>query len=143
MAGDTSQADALVEGLVKEERIREQLKPLLGDEEEILVVPIQAVEQTGTNKTPWALARKVAQVTGWKLEDSLVQTNVAAHTGASSIQRVVRQPEFDGEVEEGRSYVLVDDMVTSGSAFNALRNYIEERGGKVVQAVVLGDTYIA
>ena len=52
MAGDTSQADALVEGLVKEERIREQLKPLLGDKEEILVVPIQAVEQTGTNKTP-------------------------------------------------------------------------------------------
>ena len=140
-AGGIAQADALVNDLVKEDRLREQLKPLLEGEEEILILPVHAVEQTGRNKTPWALAKKIAQITGWEIEESLAQTNVAAPTGASAIQRVVRQPEFDGEVEEGRSYVLVDDMVTSGSTFNALRNYIEERGGKVVQAVVLGDTY--
>jgi len=46
-------------------------------------------------------------------------------------------PVFDGPVVAGASYVLIDDVVTSGGTIAAMRCLIEGRGGKVVAAMSL------
>ena len=38
---------------------------------------------------------------------------------------------FTGRVAKGKTYILVDDVVTSGSTVRALKEYIENKGGKV------------
>ncbi len=55
-------------------------------------------------------------------------------TISSHIQARAR---FDGEVEEGREYILVDDHVTMGGTLGDLKDYIESKGGKVVAVSTL------
>jgi hypothetical protein len=50
----------------------------------------------------------------------------------------MRLPTFDGPVEPGKNYIIVDDVVTSGSSLAGLRNHIEENGGRVVATSALG-----
>ncbi|GHU05073.1 hypothetical protein FACS1894205_4380 [Alphaproteobacteria bacterium] len=43
-------------------------------------------------------------------------------------------------MEKGRTYILVDDVITQGGSINQLKHYIESRGGKVVAVVVMGSS---
>ena len=51
--------------------------------------------------------------------------------------RLAMNPSFDGEVERGQPYVLVDDTLTMGETMASLRGYIENRGGQVLGAAVM------
>lgn len=105
------------------------------------LVPVRAIERSGRNKLPQMYAHVLAdEFPGWTVDKSLVQSSRAHHTGANAAERAIRVPEFDGKVEKGKNYILVDDVATSGSTFAALRNYIQERGGKVVAATALATT---
>jgi hypothetical protein len=72
--------------------------------------------------------------------DKIVQANITGHTGASAAHRLGSPARFDGPVEPGGEYILVDDMVTSGSTLNGLRLHIENGGGKVVGVTTLAAT---
>lgn len=48
------------------------------------------------------------------------------------------RPEFDGEVQPGRKYIIVDDVVARGGSLSELRHYIESRGGEVVEMTTMG-----
>ena len=51
--------------------------------------------------------------------------------------RLAFNPTFIGNVKEGQSYLIVDDILTMGGTIASLRGYIENRGGHVVGASVM------
>ena len=109
-----------------------------------ILVSAHARERQGLNAIPAALARLLSQRLGIPRETTVVQTNVVSHTGADGYGRLARQACFDGTIEAGREYVMVDDFVGQGGTFANLRGWIEKRGGKVVGAIALtGKSYSA
>jgi hypothetical protein len=98
-----------------------------------ILVPVIAQERAGTNKLPFELAKEMAsQAPGWTVTDEIIQMSGAGHTSASALHRLATPPTFAGPVEAGREYILIDDVLTSGSTINALRAHVEAEGGRVV-----------
>jgi hypothetical protein len=112
------------------------LKRIAGDAVPTLV-SAHALEREGVNAIPEVFAERLSQVLGWPAESGVVQTNVVSHTGANGFWRLARQAEFDGSVQPGCTYVLVDDFVGMGGTLANLRGYIESQGGKVLAAASL------
>lgn len=68
----------------------------------------------------------------------------SGHTGASGFARLARQALFDGVIEPGSAYFLVDDFIGQGGTLANLKGFIESRGGQVIGATVLtGKPYSA
>lgn len=101
------------------------------------LVSAHALEREGVNAIPEVFAERLSQALGWPAETGVVQVNVVSHTGANGFLRLARQAEFDGPVQPGRAYVLVDDFVGMGGTLANLKGYIESNGGKVLAAVCL------
>ena len=96
------------------------------------------------NAIPQAFANMLGRYLGWPVDEGIVQVNVVAHTGADGYARLARQAAFDGAVERGARYVLVDDFVGMGGTLANLKGHIESRGGVVLAAVALtGKPYSA
>ncbi|MDE0480834.1 MAG: type I-U CRISPR-associated protein Csb2 [Gammaproteobacteria bacterium] len=124
------------------ERIR-QLARTCPVENKPVLAAVHAWEK-GLNAIPSALADWLGDEIGCTHEDQIVQTNVVWHTGADGYSRLARQALFDGPVEKGRSYILVDDFVGQGGTLANLKGYISSKGGHVAAAVVLtGKRYSA
>lgn len=106
-----------------------------------LLLPVIADETTGFNAIPDAMA----QVLGRDLDlpviaGEIVQTNKVGHTRAPAFQRLVTPAMFDGEVQPGAAYVLVDDHVGLGGTLANLRGYVEARGGSVIGITTLTES---
>jgi hypothetical protein len=101
------------------------------------LVPVHALEGQGFNRIPAAFAEVLARQLGLQIETSIIQVNVVNHTGASGWQRMSAPPLFEGDVIEGRRYLLVDDFVGQGSTLANLRGHVAFHGGVVVGAVCL------
>ena len=109
-----------------------------------ILVSAHAVEQSGVNAIPEALADIISKQTGWRADASIVQTNIVAHTGADGFSRLARQAEFGGDVARDQNYVLVDDFIGQGGTLANLRSHIIRGGGIVIGATVLtGKTHSA
>jgi hypothetical protein len=134
-AGDDDAATALVLDTFNMERAQ-ALRRIAGDSVPTLV-SAHALEREGVNAIPEVFAERLSQVLGWPAETGVVQTNVVSHTGANGFWRLARQAEFDGPVQSGRTYVLVDDFVGMGGTLANLRGYIESKGARVLAAVSL------
>ena len=66
------------------------------------------------------------------------------HTGADGYHRLAFPAVFQGTVEAGTKYLLVDDFVGQGGTIANLRGHVEHQGGIVVGAVSLtGKQYSA
>ncbi len=102
-----------------------------------VLLPVHALEETGVNAIPLALAEDLGRRLGWPVSTSVVQVNVVGHTGASGYARLARQALFDGDVQSGVEHVLVDDFIGQGGTLANLRGHVTARGGRVVGAVVL------
>ncbi len=133
--GDAVAADNLVRDTLNQAQI-DALATLLKGHRPILV-SAHAYEQNGVNAIPEVLADELAQRLGWEVDSGVVQMNVVSHTGADGFSRIARQPEFDGAIQAGAEYVMVDDFVGMGGTLANLRGHIESDGGKVLAAVVL------
>ena len=108
------------------------------------LVSAHAYESEGFNAIPAALARLAHEHLGTPVDTDVVQTNIVGHTGADGYGRLARQAAFDGKVEAGREYVLVDDFIGQGGTLANLRGRVEKNGGSVVGAVCLtGKSYSA
>ena len=130
-AGDVEAAVELVANVVKPEKV----KAIVEQHPNARVAYVHAEEATGRNQIPVQYANQFRRF-GLPLTD-IVQTNKPAHTGSDRVGRFIRRARFDGDVESGAEYVIVDDHVTMGSTLRDLKDYIESKGGKVVAVSTL------
>lgn len=134
-AGDDDAATALVLDTFNPDsaqvlgRIAGKSKPTL--------VSAHALERDGVNAIPEVFADRLGQFLNWPVDKGVIQVNVVSHTGANGFWRLARQAEFDGPVQPGCEYVLVDDFVGMGGTLANMKGYIESRGGRVLAAVSL------
>lgn len=109
-----------------------------------IIVPVVSVEATGRNKIPMAVAEVLAEKLGTKTETQIIQADSPKRTSMDGLDRLLTPPTFDGPVERGAAYVLVDDTLTQGGTFAALASHIRDGGGDVAAAVALtGKQYSA
>jgi hypothetical protein len=141
-SGDLDAAYHLVEDTLVEDALR-QIQLIVGDKRPYLV-SAHALERSGVNAIPEALADEVGERLCLPVDSSIVQTNIVGHTGASGFARLARQALFNGPVEAGADYFLVDDFIGQGGTLANLRGYLEHMGATVLGATSLtGKPYSA
>lgn len=133
--GDAVAADLLVSGTINPTQVA-ALATLFAGHHPVLV-SAHAYERGGVNAIPEAFADALAARLGWEVDGDVVQVNVVSHTGADGFSRLARQPEFDGPIQPGAEYVMVDDFVGMGGTLANLRGHIESHGSQVLAAVAL------
>jgi hypothetical protein len=94
-----------------------------------VLLPVHALEETGVNAIPLALAEELGRRLGWPVSTSVIQVNVVGHTGATGYARLARQALFDGDVLPDADHVLVDDFIAQGGTLANLRGHVLEAGG--------------
>ena len=140
--GDVPAARRLVEALVDEHAIQRIAHAV--PRRDAVLAAVHAFEAEGINRIPTVLAQVLAEHVGLTAEASIVQTNRVGHTGASGYRRLAFPALFDGDVEPGRAYVLVDDFVGQGGTLANLKGFIERKGGVAAVAITLtGKAYSA
>ncbi|NML24337.1 LPD38 domain-containing protein [Zoogloea dura] len=133
-AGDREAALRLARKLVTPEVLEHVRKVAPKD---AVVVGVASIETTGRNALPETAATLIAQRLGLDLDPAILQANRPRRTTMDGLDRVFGQAEFDGPIEPGKSYVLVDDTLTQGGTFAALASHIEQNGGRVAAVVAL------
>lgn len=143
--GDSDAAFELVRAFVNDqclariEQIENQDK-----QSQITLVSAHALERDGVNAIPEAMAELLGARLGWEVEHQVVQTNIVSHTKADGFSRLAKQAAFEGDIDPGRSYLLVDDFIGQGGTLANLRGWILNCGGRVEGATVLtGKPYSA
>jgi len=138
-AGDADAALTLASDLLSPDGIT-RLRGIISDRPALLL-PVIADELTGFNAIPDAMAQmlgdelRLAVIAG-----EIVQTNKVGHTRAPAFQRLVTPATFEGPVQQGASYVLVDDHVGLGGTLANLRGHVEARGGAVIAITTLTES---
>lgn len=141
-SGDPDAAFGLVIDFISTAVIQ-QLREVFHGRKTILV-SVHAIEGTGVNAIPEALADLLAEYLGWRTDSGIIQTNIVGHTGADGFSRLARQAEFDGLVIPDESYLMVDDFIGQGGTLANLRSHIILNGGHILGATVLtGKSYSA
>lgn len=133
--GDGAAALQLV-GRIARREAAEQLRTALKGRDALLL-PVRQLEQTAENRIPGSFAAWLAARLDLAVAGDIVRVNRTMRTSASALQRLVRRAAYDGKVEVGRAYVIVDDVVTQGGTVADLRGYIEGRGGRVLAVTAL------
>ena len=133
--GNDIEAGRLVNKLLKEETVQ-QFREMIGDRKPV-IVSVSATESAGRNKIPLAMAQALGSRLDLPVDTDIQQINKVSRTGSGIDHRLAFQPVFDGRVEAGRDYLIVDDTLAVGGTVAALRGYIENRGGHVVGAGVM------
>ena len=144
-SGDAAAARRLVDALVEDAGLT-AIRTLLegATDGRPLLVSAHAYEREGFNAIPAVLTQLISERLGTPFDTNVVQANIVGHTGADGYGRLARQAAFDGVIERGRQYVMVDDFIGQGGTMANLRGWVEKKGGKVVGAVGLtGKPYSA
>lgn len=111
-----------------------------------ILTPIHALEKTGYNAIGLSMAVFISEMEESKnrnliISEDIYQYNKVHHTGSSAMHRLLAYPMFCGNVEKGKNYFILDDIITSGSTINECRLYIESQGGKVNGAMTICGTF--
>jgi hypothetical protein len=131
-AGDISAAKVVIRTFVQAKHIH------LSD---VVLIPAIAVEASGVNMLPLVMAQYIGKVAKLRVETEVVQVNKTHHTDANAVHRLLHRPVFEGDVTPGMSYIVIDDVVTTGSTVQALRLHIERQGGHVKGFIVLAGSF--
>ena len=134
-AGNTPAAIYLVQRLLTDDTV-EKIRRRIRDSKP-LVLPVLAVETSGNNKIPLAMAKVLARRLNLEVESNIVQSERVGRTGTDANHRLAFNPSFEGEVKTGQAYLIIDDTLLIGGTIASLRGYIENRGGRVVGASVM------
>lgn len=128
-SGDRKAAANLAMDLMNAEKVRALAMAYAG--RSVVVYPVNAIEAGGINQIPLAMAAYISELTGWPVNTDVIQKNIVHHTGATAMERLMRQPEFGGKVT-GELAVIVDDVTTTGSTLAGLKGYLENNGATVI-----------
>ncbi|TFW27523.1 phosphoribosyltransferase [Massilia horti] len=109
----------------------------LGEGKNPILAAVHARKLEGLSVVGAVLASGLQQLLGWEMDTELVQANIVDHHGDIGISRLACQAVFDGFVQAGRAYVLVDDFIGLGGTMANLRGHILRHGGQVLGATVL------
>ena len=134
-AGDIDAAYRLTYDILTDKKRLLKIKALKVKYPNAVYVGVHAEERNGKNKIPEALAQFIGNLTGQAVDTEIIQTVKAGRTGQGEMYRLAYRPKFDGHVQAGKEYILVDDVISRGGTFGELKFYIEQCGGKVVQMV--------
>lgn len=138
-AGDAEAALMLASDLLSPDGMV-SLQEIIGNRPTLLL-PVVADELTGFNAIPDAMAQVLGNELGTPvIAGEIVQTNKVGHTRAPAFQRLVTPATFEGHVQPGANYVLVDDHVGLGGTLANLRGYVEARGGEVIAITTLTES---
>ena len=141
-SGDLAAGIRVAESILTKDVVSE-VKKAIADKKPI-IVPVVSVESTGRNKIPTGAAIVLADRLGLPATGDIVQVNSPQRTSMSGLDRIFSPPVFDGPVQAGADYLLLDDTVTQGATFAAMEAHIVANGGRVVAAVALtGKQYSA
>lgn len=132
-AGNEIAAIELVKKCVK----KDKMSDLRYNFPDAVILPVLAKERTGYNVMPLAYAKVMSSISGFEINEDVFQINCPHHTGACAMQRLLNRAVFDGDVQKGYNYVIIDDVVTQGGTASSLRRFINERGAKVVAVSAL------
>ncbi|MGC1547994.1 MAG: PLxRFG domain-containing protein, partial [Rhodanobacter sp.] len=135
-AGDPEAAMRLARDAVTHEFVQ-KVKDGIPEGSDPVIVPVMAREAGGENRIPQMAAEVLADRLGLKTDDNIMQTDKVSRSGSDAIHRLANQPAFDGKVEPGRNYVLLDDTLAQGGTLAQLKTHIEREGGHVVLATSL------
>lgn len=135
-AGDWEAAITMTDRLITDRTI-EEVKRHVGGDKQVKIVPVLAKEQQGSNKIPLAAAEILADRLGLEVEYNIIQDEKVYRTNSGSDHRLAYSPAFVGEVEIGRSYLILDDTLTTGGTLASLRGHIENRRGYVIGGVAM------
>ena len=89
------------------------------------------------NALPHTLATELAGAIGGEPDIEIAQVARVGRTKLTGLQRFLWQPNFAGEVRRDAAYILVDDVLTKGASFAAMRSYVLSQGGTVCSYVAL------
>lgn len=126
-SGEVTAARRVVESALNDSTV-EMLGSMASSSKPVLA-SVHAYEAQGINRIPAVLAEVLAERLGLRAESGIVQSNRTGHTGASGYHRLAHPAMFEGEVERGRDYLLVDDFVGQGGTIANLKGFIESGGG--------------
>ena len=137
-SGDKLAAYRLVNSLLSGKNQKRKIAELAKRYPDAILVAVHAEEQKGRNQIPTALIAAISEITGMDYESRIVQINRVGRTGSDQMHRLAHRPKFDGTVQAGRKYILVDDVVTGGGTLSELRCFIESKAGKVAHFLTAG-----
>jgi hypothetical protein len=89
------------------------------------------------NALPFAFAEFLAIKLGCQVNETIIESARPGRSKLTMWMRFLCQPSFEGAVEPNRPYILLDDVITTGGTFAALRNYIVRSGGTVAGTTAL------
>ena len=130
--GDRDAAIDLVNQSVRPEIIKE----LHEKYPDAIVCAVDGLEASGHNMIPIAY-QDFLETQGFSVNNTIIQSAKAHHTGADNLDKLLNRVRFSGEVQKGKDYILLDDHISMGSTLRDLRDYIESNGGNVVAVTTL------
>lgn len=130
--GDRDAAIDLVNQSVRPEIIKE----LHEKYPDAIVCAVDGLEANGHNMIP-ILYQQFLKDQGFYINETIIQSAKAHHTGADNLDKLLNRVRFSGEVQKGKDYILLDDHISMGSTLRDLRDYIESNGGNVVAVTTL------
>lgn len=131
--GDFQAALRLVDELVKDEKIAMIAKQYPNAH----IIYNHRIQGDGINMIPAAYAARFSAI-GMKVEHDIIAVTNVSHTNASDISRISKRMRYEGHVNKGVDYILLDDFITSGAELRDLRDYVNSQGGNVVAMTTFG-----
>lgn len=112
------------------------------ENKDAILIPVMGEERTKSkNQLPIALALKLSELGGMQVNMGVYYTKEFRLTGATQENRLLSPlPEWHGEIQKGKNYIIVDDVLTSGVTINSLKDYVEDMGGKVTAVATLASS---
>ena len=133
--GDISSARRVVEAALNGSIVK-ALGSIASSSNPVLA-SVHAYEAEGINRIPAVFAEVLAERLGLRAEAGIVQSNRTGHTGATGYHRLAHPAMFEGEVERGKDYLLIDDFVGQGGTIANLKGFIEAGGGTAIGCTTL------
>ena len=131
--GDYDAALRLIDDLVKDDRIADIVERYPNAH----VIYNHRMQGDGINMIPAAYAAKFSAA-GMTVEHDIIAVTNVSHTNASDISRLSKRMRFEGKVNKGMDYILLDDFITSGAELRDMRDFVQSQGGNVVMMTTFG-----
>lgn len=105
-----------------------------GHKDPILVVPYK---EGSRNMLAHAGAARLAKELGLEIDTNIIQTGTESRKSMGRLERLFKPATFSGASQAGRLYIIVDDVMSSGSTLADMRGHLKSHGSELAFATVL------